>query len=95
MSHHTRLTVRLAAAAAASSATVLLSVSPALAHPAPEPNYAGTVLVLPAAMPTITTAESPVDVGQLGAAGLVGLAVGAGAMLGVRAVRRPHAHAAA
>ena len=40
MSNHTTLSVRLAAAAATTAATLLLTVAPALAQTAPEPNFA-------------------------------------------------------
>ena len=41
MSNHTTLSVRLAAAAATTAATLLITVAPALAQTAPEPNFAG------------------------------------------------------
>ena len=78
MSNHTTLSVRLAAAAATTAATLLLTVAPALAQTAPEPNFAapGTSLVVlpPSAAAPV---ESSIVLRQLGAGALVGLAVGA------------------
>ena len=94
MSNHTTLTVRLAAAAATTAATLLLTVAPAMAKTAPEPNFAGpgtSFVVTPpqAAAPV----ESSIDLRQLGAGALAGLAVGAGAVAVTRAARRPRGHA--
>jgi hypothetical protein len=84
--------VRLAAASALSAGALLMSVSPALAQRAPDPNYAGpsTVVLVPA------TTETALDVRTLAGGVLVGLAVGAGSVVAVRAAaRRPHGHATA
>lgn len=84
--------VRLAAASALSAGALLMTVSPAVAQRAPDPNYAGpsTVLLVPA------TTETALDVRTLAGGVLVGLAVGAGSVVAVRAAaRRPHGHATA
>ena len=92
----TTLSVRLVAAAATTAATLLLTVAPALAQTAPEPNFAapGTSLVVlpPSAAAPV---ESSIDLRQLGAGALVGLAVGAGAVVVTRSARRPREHATA
>ena len=96
MSNHTTLSVRLAAAAATTAATALLTVAPALAQTAPEPNFAapGTSLVVlpPSAAAPV---ESSIDPRQIGAGALVGVAVGAGAVVVTRSARRPREHATA
>ena len=91
MSNHTTLTVRLAAATATTAATLLLTVAPALAKTAPEPNFAGPGTYFLVSPPPATAAvEAPIDLRQLGAGALAGLAVGAGAVAVTRAPRRPH-----
>ncbi|MEO7235973.1 MAG: hypothetical protein ABIW80_11450 [Lapillicoccus sp.] len=93
MSHPTPFPVRLAAAAAASTAALVLTVSPALAQRAPDPSYAGLAPVTVVSAPTLS--DSTLDVRQLAAGALAGLALGAGAMAAVGSPRRSHGHATA
>ena len=94
MSNHHTLSVRAAAAAATTAATVLFAVAPAMAKTAPEPNFAGpgTSFVI-SPPPTAAPVESSIDLRQLGAGALAGLAVGAGVVVAGRAARRPRGHA--
>ena len=93
MSHPTTLPVRLAGATAVSAAALLLTVSPALAQRAPEPGYAG---VVPVTVVTPTTSpDGAMDVRQIAAGALAGIALGAGAAAATGSVRRSHGHVAA
>jgi hypothetical protein len=94
MSNHTTVTARLAAAAATTAAALLLTVAPATAKTAPEPNFAGPgtsfVVSPPQAAPPV---ESSIDLRQIGAGALAGLAAGAGAVVVGRSARRHRGHA--
>ena len=93
MSHRTSLPVRSFAAAASTATVLWFTVSPALAHPAPEPNYAGPGAV------TVVTAPAPTDASwdprQLAAGAVAGLVIGAGLMAAGSATRRSHGHVTA
>ena len=93
MSHPTTFLVRLAAAAAASTAALVLTMSPALAQRAPDPSYAGVAPATVVSAPT--SSDATLDVRQLATGALAGLALGAGAMAAAGSARRSHGHATA